>query len=354
MKFYAMILARRPIGRLIPGICRVLSQCEALVPVELSLGPHRFSEANDEFQKLAEALVNEKCEIKLRNGQFDVHWNHAPDARTQEMTLLAEISPTEVPSLPARLTELCTLVGATYALFDQVECIDSDKWPMGMHPITPNAVYSLYWFNWFGREYKGELPIGDEVSKSVWKLERQSDGATLILLSEQPEPQHQTQVLKTISKAWPFFLSLQKNAHFIAPIDVDLSEIRSCQPPPGQYFLEGGARISTAARFRWLNENGFWHWSRGNHEPFHIIRPDFCRLAEIAPDDMLVLYINSILADRYDQQVRNAYEARPDQEPLRERIWLAHQKGLRSSISDQVMDLVKQKFFADLPPGDPR
>ena len=111
-------------------------------------------------------------------------------------------------------------------------------------------------------------------------------------------------------------------------------------------YLLGDERVMTAGKLRdYLEERTEEGDSpRRNNTIFHYIRPKYCRMLGIDPDEMLAALQSDRWAERLDRQIDEAFNRLGAELPLAQRIWKAHAIGFMG-LRDSVLRFIATRFL---------
>ena len=268
MKLAFEVYARRPLGRLLRQILDVLGKHSPTAPKEVSL----FSRSGRTDIPLAEILdsaaqsATDTCTIGTACGEIQVRWMYGPQASAQTISGRLALEAEHVSGLRDVLSELCLLTGAIYSLCDLESVIDADIRMVGGMLYREQAFVGLYWFNYFGREYREALRVDDTIRQHASELRESPDGGLFLILGADPEAREEASA-KTIAEHWPVFQKYRAGARCPRTIAIDYGEVRGLEKPastvttiastvgPAEDFI---ASVSAHAQ-------RFHEWARAKH-----------------------------------------------------------------------------------------
>ena len=112
-------------------------------------------------------------------------------------------------------------------------------------------------------------------------------------------------------------------------------------------YLLGDETIMTAGKLReYLEERAEeCDSTRRNNTIFHYIRPKYCRMLGIDPDEMLASLQSELWAERLDRQIDEAFGRLDPDLPLAQRIWKAHIIGFMGSCDSALSRFIATRLL---------
>lgn len=233
MKVALDIYARRPLGKLLGQILEVLSSHEMTAPKEVGL----FSRSGrtdiplEEVVASAARSASDTCTVGTASGEIEIRWLYGPRAHVQSIAGTLGVTSQQCLDLKDVLAELCVLAGAVYACCDLRAVVDADTRLIGGMLYREQAFVGVYWFNYFGPEYREGLKIDETIRAHATDVREPSNGGLIVLLGATPEGRDEANA-KVIAERWPVFQKYRPGAKFRNPIVIDYSEVRALEGAP--------------------------------------------------------------------------------------------------------------------------
>ena len=251
--------------------------------VLLTSRERRADLAIDDVIASAEASGSDSCEVRTSHGDISLAWVYGERRHVPRLWGTLGVEEHELPDLVSVLDELAVVSGTTYGVCD-LERVrqESMRTAPDIHTSgdSVSALHALYWYNYFGHEYRDALAITEPTKGSVAQLREFEGGALRLLLAPGPKVATDPVRLSTLTREWPFFRQYDSKASFKRPVRIDYSEVWSLAPramevgpvrdvvgPPDAFIA---SVASHADRFRdWVRSKGMAQPSR--EEDFIII-----------------------------------------------------------------------------------
>jgi hypothetical protein len=174
-----------------------------------------------------------------------------------------DIGPEALAAYPAFLSELASASGVFYAVCDrESHRLEAMRAGPDLHgaPDRIEALESAYWYNYFGHEFRDQVPVA--ALESFARVERSPDGLA-VLLADSPGAAN----VARMQESWPVFRSQSPTAAFRPPVGIAFDDVWRVPPvslsprSPSQVVGPADAFIATVAdeamRFRaWAQQQG--------------------------------------------------------------------------------------------------
>lgn len=268
MKVSFYLYSRQPLGRLLD---RILAACErAALGVRQTLLTSRQRREDlprDEILRSAAASASDSCEIVTDAGELGLAWLYGSRRNVPRLWGTLSISEKELGQLKLLLKELCAAAGVTYGVCDieatRMASMRSEPDTYELDGVV-SAFHALYWWNYFGLEYREQLPVTEGVRAAVAEV----DGGGLVVITRRsPEDPTDPERVAALSREWPVFRKYDRKAGFRTPVRIDYSQVwelpapvskegpvRDLVGPPDEFIA---AVASHTARFHeWATSKG--------------------------------------------------------------------------------------------------
>ncbi len=252
----------------------LIASCDRYAAVgadRISIGGKSVEERGD-ASAMAAALAKGECTAQYPWGQLSVVWRYGPMAWGQRVYASINGRTTDINRIRKLFTELSVTGSADYAYadLDVVVQRESDSALADKCSLTPaDSFYTLFWFNYFGAPYRGEIPVNvNENARQLLHDVLDVGAGVVVLLRESPLEKADAAKLERVFRAWPVFSKSSKASRFSKPIDLDYSEVRGIvsgvayeakklELPVGDVEAFIGSAVSQASRFcAWLKQKG--------------------------------------------------------------------------------------------------
>jgi hypothetical protein len=225
------IYGRRPLGRVLGQILDVLAKHSPTAPRDVGLFSRsgRVDIPRAEILASAGKSATDTCTVGTASGEITVQWLYGPQAQAQNITGRLALEPQQCSDLKDVLSELCVVAGAIYACCDREADIDADSHLIGGMLYREQAFVGVYWFNYFGREYRESLKVDDTIRLHTGEVRESSEGLCLILGATPVDRDEGS--AKAIAERWPVFQKYRPGARFSGSITIDYGEVRGLKKP---------------------------------------------------------------------------------------------------------------------------
>lgn len=271
MKVSFFLYSKLPLGKRLRSIVDVC-RSRPLVNPESVLLTSREQRADldvDDVLASAETSGSDSCEIRTARGGISMAWVYGEGRHVPRLWGTLKVKDEELPEFTGVLDEIAAVSGTTYGVCD-LEAIRLES--MRVAPDLygsgdeVSAFHALYWYNYFGTEYRPALPV-TEALRTQANVTEPGGGALRLLLGTKPEITGDPARIAAVKSEWPFFRKYDSKAAFERPIRIDYSAVRSLAPralelgslrelvgPPDAFIGSVGAH---AERFReWVRSKG--------------------------------------------------------------------------------------------------
>ncbi len=231
MKIAFEIYGRRPLGKLLGQTLDVLGKHSATAPREIGLFSRsgRVDTPRAEIVASAAKSASDTCTVGTASGEITIRWMYGPRAHAQSITGRLAVEAGECSDLKDVLFDLSVVAGAIYVCCDHETAIDADSRLIGGMLYREQAFVGVYWFNYFGREYREALKVDDTIRRHASEVRESGEGICLILGVTPAERDEAS--AQAIAKEWPVFQKYRPGAKFARPIVIDYGEIRGLEKP---------------------------------------------------------------------------------------------------------------------------
>jgi hypothetical protein len=225
------IYGRRPLGKLLGEILDALAKHPATAPREIGLFSRsgRVDIPRADILASAERSATDTCTVAAASGEITVRWMYGPRASAQSLIGRISVEPQHCSSLKELLAELCVITGAIYACCDLEATIDADSRFVGGMLFREQAFVGVYWFNYFGREYREALKVDEAIHHHATEVRELGEGLCLTL-GATPEEREEASA-KGIAEHWPVFQRYRPGTKFANAVAIDYGEIRGLEKP---------------------------------------------------------------------------------------------------------------------------
>lgn len=272
MKVSFYFYSRLPLGRRLRSIVELCRSMHLLIPekVLLTSRERRADLAIDEVIASAEASGSDSCEVRTTHGDISLAWVYGERRHVPRLWGTLKVKDDELSDLVRVLDELGVVSGTTYGVCD-LESVrqESMRTAPDFHASddSVSALHALYWYNYFGPEYREALTITEPTKGSVAELRDLEGGALRLLLAPAPKVATDPARVSAVTREWPFFRKYDRKAGFKRPVRIDYSDVWNLPPralevgparalvgPPDAFIA---SVASHADRFRqWVRSKG--------------------------------------------------------------------------------------------------
>lgn len=158
-----------------------------------------------------------------------MRWLYGPRAQAQSITGRLAVEPEQCSGLKDVLSALSVVAGSIYACCDRETSIDADSQLIGGMLYREQAFVGVYWFNYFGREYREALKVDDTIRRHASEVRELGEGLCLILGASPTDWDEAS--ARAIAEQWPVFQKYRPGARFVRPIAINYGEIRGLEKP---------------------------------------------------------------------------------------------------------------------------
>lgn len=271
MSFY--VYCRAPLGKLLGAI---VARCErvpgsTLRKLLLTSRQSRDDLLREEVLHSAASSASDSCDIVMDAGEIGMAWLYGPRHDVPRMWGTLKVSGRDLSQVRALLTDVCVLTRATYGLCDQdtirtasLLANEVDKYES---EGLVSALHALHWWNYFGPEYREQLPVTGAVRAAAVEIEETEGGGRVVITRRSPKDPVNSERMPALTREWPVFRKYDPTAGFQTPIRIDYSEvwglpapvskegpIRDAVGPPDEFIASAATH---AARFeQWASGRG--------------------------------------------------------------------------------------------------
>lgn len=237
MKVSFYVYCRAPLGKLLGAIVETCGRVSGSAPKKLLLTSRQSREdlPRGEILRSAATSGSDSCDIVMDVGEIGMAWLYGPRRDVPRMWGTLKVSGQDLSQLRALLNELCVVTRATYAVGDQ-ETIrtasllanEVDKYES---EGLVSALHALHWWNYFGPEYREELPVTDGVRAAAAEVEEVEGGGLAVITRRSPKDPVDSQGVAALADEWPVFRKYNAKAGFKTPIRIDYSQVWDLPAP---------------------------------------------------------------------------------------------------------------------------
>lgn len=230
MKLHFDLYARRPLGRHLGDILQRVEKYPPTTPQALSLSSRYGREdlPREELLAWARTCPADVCHIRTTTGEITAVWKYGPGSSIPTLFGSTQVSSEGLSVLDSLLVDLAMLVGSSYAICDLETAGFSPA--DGTDPyVAKGLFFDVFWWNYFGPEYKEALPLNDEIRTAATRARVLSNGAIVLITRGDPREKVNDERVRKIAACWPLFL--RWNPRAISKVAIDYSEIRGLAPP---------------------------------------------------------------------------------------------------------------------------
>jgi len=270
MKVSFYLYSRLPLGRRLTSIIELCRSSPVVTPEEVLLTSRerRADLPTDEVIRSAEASDSDSCEIRTVRGDISMAWVYGERRHVPRLWGTWQVAGHELADIVTVLGELATVTGTTYGVCD-LEAVRQVS--MRSEPDTyetqgnVGALRQLFWWNYFGTEYRRELAVTDDLRRAAANLVELEGGGLVVVTRPKPNDPVDQARLTIVAKLWPVFRKHDQKARFRTPVRIDYSQVwglpsprtrvtsvREIVGPPDEFIASVAAH---AERFR--------EWMRG-------------------------------------------------------------------------------------------
>ena len=235
VSFY--VYCRAPLGKLLGAIVETCGRVSGCAPRKLLLTSRQSREdlPRDEILRSAAASGSDSCDIVMDAGEIGMAWLYGPRHNVPRMWGTLKVSGQDLSQLRALLTQLCVVTRATCAVGDQ-ETIrtasllanEVDKYES---EGLVSALHALHWWNYFGPEYREQVPVTDGVRAAAVEVEEVEGGGLVVITRRSPKDPVDSQRVAALAREWPVFRKYDHKAGFKTPVRIDYSQVWDLPAP---------------------------------------------------------------------------------------------------------------------------
>lgn len=253
MRVRLRLYCRAPLGHVLDRFLKALGSYPPLAPRTLSLVSRcgRTDLSIEEMLRSASTGADDICELTTAKGDVGLHWLYGFRHHVPKVWATLNIRREELPAIRGVLGKLTGVVQTSYGICDTetVRQIPTRRsWPglifpslrrppMADEPHTyetegvVSALHDFYWWNYFGPEYRAQLPLTDAVRAAAFELEELDDGGLVLLTRRSPKDPVDPECLAVLAREWPVFRKYDKKAGFKPPVRIDYSQVWNLPAP---------------------------------------------------------------------------------------------------------------------------
>jgi len=236
MKVSFYLYCRLPLGRLLGTILDTCHSASLAVPQKVLLTSRESREdlPIEEILRSAAASASDSCDILTNSGEIGLAWLYGPRRDVPRIWGTLRISEKDLDQLKSLLNELCRTTGATYGVCDLE---DVRRASMRSEPdqygaeATVSALNALFWYNYFGPEYRGEMPLAEALRAAASEATEIAGGGLLLLTRRSPTDQVEPERIAVLAQEWPVFRKYNPTAAFRKAIWIDYSQVWGLAAP---------------------------------------------------------------------------------------------------------------------------
>lgn len=240
MKVSFYVYCRAPLGKLLGAIVEKCERVSGWAPRKLLLTSRQSREdlPRDEILRSAATSASDSCDIVLDGGEIAIAWLYGPRHDVPRTWGTLTVSGQDLPQLRALLTDLCVVTRATYAVGDEESIRTASLLANEVDKYESeglvSALHALHWWNYFGPEYREQLPLTDGVRAAAVEVEEVEGGGLVVVMRESPnkgpvDPER----IAAVAREWPVFRNYNKKAGFKKPVRIDYSAVWGLPGPTG-------------------------------------------------------------------------------------------------------------------------
>jgi hypothetical protein len=301
MKIAFYLYCRAPLGRVLDQILKTVEGYPALLPFQVALTSrhHRRDLPIAETLRSARESASDICRITTPKGELGMTWLYGFRHNVPRMWGDLTIPRTDLAAVRRLLGELRVATDLTYAVCDKEamrRTVSGNSEPHNYEAEgVVNAVHDLYWWNYFGPEYREHLPLTDAVRAAATEVEQFEDGGLVVVTRRSPKDPIDPERIAALAREWPVFRKYDKKAGFEPPVRIDYSAVWSLPAPTNIEPQPIGTTVGPADEFIAsvaTHAARFEEWARERRLAVPRTEEDFARLFQeheaIIRDELLV------------------------------------------------------------------
>lgn len=239
MKVSFYLYCRAPLGRVFDRILKGLEAYPALLPFEVALTSrhHRKDLPLEDTLRSARESASNTCTITTPKGELGMTWLYGFRHNVPRMWGDLSIPQGDLSAVRKLLGELRVAADLTYGICDQEAIRRTASGNSEPHNYEAEgvvaAVHDLYWWNYFGPEYREHLPVTNGVRTAATEVEEIEDGGLVVVTRKSPKDPVDLERIAALARDWPVFRKYDKKAGFKKPVQIDYSAVWGLPAPTG-------------------------------------------------------------------------------------------------------------------------
>lgn len=236
MKVQFRISSKRALGKRLGAVMRILESRAFSAPRQAMLlsRENRTDLSLDEVIGSAAKSGSDMCSVETISGSIMLRWVYGPSKFVPAVHGWLDVDAGSVTELVELFNHLATETDASYGYCEResLKPVVAGVPDQYGSPDGVTALHGVYWYNFFGHEYRAHLdPARLARIPDVKVTEIVGQGFALVTRAS-PDARVDEDAIEAIARAWPVFRKYNKRAGFLRSVAIDYSEPWQLAPPP--------------------------------------------------------------------------------------------------------------------------